>query len=63
MQTMFVPHRKLTYGPPQPVTGIDLLFYMQIMPVPHRKHAYGPPRPVIEIALLLLQCRDEYPLL
>jgi hypothetical protein len=25
---MFVPHRKHTYGPLQPVTGIALLFYM-----------------------------------
>jgi hypothetical protein len=28
------------------VTGIALLFYMQMMFVPLRKHTYQPPRPV-----------------
>jgi hypothetical protein len=28
MQMMFVPHRKHMYGPPQPVKGMALLFYM-----------------------------------
>jgi hypothetical protein len=40
------------YEPPQPVTGIALLFYMQMMFIPDRKHAYEPPRPVTDIALL-----------
>jgi hypothetical protein len=49
---MFVPHWKHTYGPPCPVTGIALLFHMQMMFVPHWKHTFGPPWPVAEIALL-----------
>jgi hypothetical protein len=28
---MLVPHRKPTYGPPQPFTGIALLFYVYMM--------------------------------
>jgi hypothetical protein len=47
---MFVPRRKHAYGPPRPVNGDSLLFYMQTMFVPRRKHAYGPPRPVTGIA-------------
>jgi hypothetical protein len=43
---MFTPHRKRTYGPSRPVTGIALLFYMWMIFVPHRKHAYGPLQPV-----------------
>jgi hypothetical protein len=49
---MFLPHRKHTCSPPQPVTRIALLFYTLMMFVPHRKHAYGSPRPVTEITLL-----------
>jgi hypothetical protein len=48
---MFVPDRKHAYGPPRPVTGIALLFYV-LMFVPDRKHAYGTPRPVTGITLL-----------
>jgi hypothetical protein len=47
-----VPHRKHTYGPPRPVRGISLLFYMQMMFVLHRKYTYGSLRPVTEVALL-----------
>jgi hypothetical protein len=59
---MFVPHRKHTCGPPLPVTGIALLFYMQMMFVSHRKHTYGPPQPVTGFAFIeekimfLLKC-------
>jgi hypothetical protein len=49
---MFVPHRKHAYRTPRPVSGIALLFYMQIIFVLHRKHTYGPPRPVTGISLL-----------
>jgi hypothetical protein len=31
---------KLTYGPPLPVTGMALLFYVYLMFVPHRKHLW-----------------------
>jgi hypothetical protein len=41
---MLLPHKKHTYRPPWPVTGIFLHFYMQIMFVPQRKHTYGSPR-------------------
>jgi hypothetical protein len=40
---MFVPDRKHTYRPPRLVTGIALLFYVQMMVVPHRRHTYRPP--------------------
>jgi hypothetical protein len=40
------------YGPPRPVTGIALVFYMLMMFVPHRKHNYMPPRPVTGIVSL-----------
>jgi hypothetical protein len=48
---MFIPLRKHTYVSPRPVTGIALLFYMQMMIVPLRKDTYGPPRPVTGMAL------------
>jgi hypothetical protein len=38
---MIVSHRKHTYRPPRPVTGIVLLLYMQMMFEPHRKHTYA----------------------
>jgi hypothetical protein len=44
------------YGPPQPVTRLDLLLYMLILFVPLRKRTYTPPRPVTGIALLFI-CR------
>jgi hypothetical protein len=37
----FVPHRKHTYRPLQPVTEIALLFYVYIMFVPHKKHRWA----------------------
>jgi hypothetical protein len=43
----FVYHRKHTYTPSRPVTGIILLFYLWMVFVPHRK------QPVTEIALLV----------
>jgi hypothetical protein len=46
---MFVPHRTHAYRPQRSVTGIALLFYMQIMFVPHRKHTYWPSQPVTGI--------------
>jgi hypothetical protein len=49
---MSLPHRKHTYGSPQPVMRIALLFYMLMMFVPHGKHIYGPPLTVTDIALL-----------
>jgi hypothetical protein len=49
---IFVPHRK--HMPPQPVTEIALLSYMQMMFVPDRKLTCGPPRPVTGIALLFI---------
>jgi hypothetical protein len=50
---MFVPHRKHTYGPSRPVTGIALLLYMKMTFVPHREHTYGSPRCVTGTVLLL----------
>jgi hypothetical protein len=38
MEIMFVPYRKHTYGPPWPVTGIPLLYYMEMVFVSHRKY-------------------------
>jgi hypothetical protein len=52
MQIMFVSDRKYTHGPPQPVTGLTLLFYMQMMFIAHRKHICIPPWPVTGIAFL-----------
>jgi hypothetical protein len=49
---MFVPHRKLIYRPPQPLTGIILFIYMYTMFIPHRKHIYGPSQPVAGIVLI-----------
>jgi hypothetical protein len=37
---MLIPYRKNTYGPPQPVTGIALLSYIEMMFIPHRKQEY-----------------------
>jgi hypothetical protein len=48
---MFVRHRRHTYGPTRPATGINVLFILLTF-VPHRKHTYRPPRPLTEIALL-----------
>jgi hypothetical protein len=53
MQIIFVPHRKDTYRPLWPVTGIALLSYMQMI-VPHRKLTYRPPRPDTGIDLKML---------
>jgi hypothetical protein len=53
MQMMFVLHRRHTYDPLLPVTGIALLVYMQKMFVLHRRHTYGPLLPVTGIALLV----------
>jgi hypothetical protein len=38
---MFVPHRKYTYVPPQPVTVIDLLIFMFMIFIPQRKHVWA----------------------
>jgi hypothetical protein len=49
---MFVHHRKHFYRLPRLVTGITLLFHMQMMFVPHRKQPYSPPQLVTGIDLL-----------
>jgi hypothetical protein len=36
---------------PWSVTGIALLFYMQMIFLPHRKHTHRPPRPVRSMSL------------
>jgi hypothetical protein len=41
-----------THVSPRPVTGIFILFFMQVMFVPHRKHTHVSPRPVTEIFIL-----------
>jgi hypothetical protein len=39
---IFVPHRKQTYGPPPPVTGISLPFYLVEIKAIHLTGRGGP---------------------
>jgi hypothetical protein len=53
---MFTTHRKHNYGPPRPVTGTAVLFYLYMMFIPHRKH-----RPPWSTFLLVFQgCHVSY---
>jgi hypothetical protein len=61
MYTEFVLHRKHSYGPPLPATGIALVSYMYTVFVLQRKQAYGPPRPVTEIALHFSRVKINLP--
>jgi hypothetical protein len=56
MCSVFVPHRKHTYGAPRPVTDLALLYHMYSVFVPYRKHTYGAPRPITDLALLYHMC-------